>query len=64
MTKEEAVFQAIKRLEKQQKNNIKYRVYPQDVVGELNRMRSNRFFQGFYNNIHCTTKEVEEIMHK
>lgn len=56
------VLKAITNLKKRHKGNTKYRVYPQDVVAELNGANNFPYFKEFYHGVHCTKQEVIEIM--
>ena len=56
------VLKAITNLKKRHKDNTKYRVYPQDVVAELNSANNSYFFKELYQGVHCTKQEVVAIM--
>ena len=60
--RKEMVLKAKKNLEEAHKNNPNYRVYPQDIVAELNRAWNSRYSFNEYNNIHSTVKQVKEIL--
>ena len=60
--RKEMVLRAKKNLEKAHKNNPNYRVYPQDIVCELNRTLNNRYTFDEYGNVHSTLKQVKEIL--
>ena len=56
------ILKAKRNLEDTHKENHKYKVYPQDIVAELNRANNSLYFYDYYRGVHCTIKEVKEVL--